>query len=112
MLTNRQKLQLLRMYMRPALIISGMGSVSAFSFLVISDMESLTEMAMFLSMLKLAILGTGILLLLSMQKPEKKYFYINLGTTPKQLMLWGVTLDLAIYFTIALLILIVRYALQ
>ena len=100
------------MYMRPALIISGMGSVSAFSFLVISDMESLTEMAMFLSMLKLAILGSGILLSLSMQRPEKKYFYINLGTSPKQLIIWGIALDLAIYFAILLIIILVRYAIR
>ena len=100
------------MYMRPALIISGMGSVSAFSFLVISDMESLAEMAMFLSMLKLAILGSGILLSLSMQRPEKKYFYINLGTSPKQLILWGVALDLAIYLATLLIIILVRYAIR
>ena len=112
MLTNRQKLQLMRMYMRPALIISGLGSISAFAFLTISDWETLADMAMFLSMLKLAILGSGILLSLSMQKPEKKYFYINLGTTPKQLMLWGVTLDLAIYFAILLIIILVRYAIR
>ena len=112
MLSHNQKLKLVRMYMRPALIISSMGSVSAFSFMAISDMETLTELAMFLSTLKLAILGSGILLSFSMQKPEKKYFYINLGTSPKQLVLWGVALDLAIYFTILLTIIIVRYAIQ
>lgn len=112
MLSHNQKLKLMRMYMRPALIISSMGSVSAFSFMAISDMETLTELAMFLSMLKLALLGSGILLSFSMQKPEKKYFYINLGTSPKQLILWGVALDLAIYFTILLTIIIVRYAIQ
>ena len=112
MLTNRQKLQLMRMYMRPALIISSMGSISAFSFMAISDMETLTELAMFLSTLKLAILGSGILLSLSMQRPEKKYFYINLGTSPKQLILWGVALDLAIYSAILLIIILVRYAIR
>ena len=54
MLTNKQKLQLMRMYMRPALIVSGQGSISAFAFLTISDLETLADMAMFLSMLKLA----------------------------------------------------------
>ena len=112
MLTNRQKLQLMRMYMRPALIISGLGSISALAFLIISDMETLADMAMFLSMLKLAILGSGILLSLSMQRPEKKYFYINLGTSPKQLILWGVALDLAIYFATLLIIILVRYAIR
>ena len=112
MLTNRQKLQLMRMYMRPALIISGLGSISAFVFLAISDLETLADMAMFLSMLKLAILGSGILLSLSMQRPEKKYFYINLGTSPKQLIIWGVALDLAIYFAILLIIILVRYAIR
>lgn len=112
MLTNRQKLQLMRMYMRPALIISSMGSISAFSFMAISDLETLTDLAMFLSMLKLAILGSGILLSLSMQRPEKKYFYINLGTSPKQLIIWGVALDLAIYFATLLIIILVRYAIR
>lgn len=112
MLTNRQKLQLMRMYMRPALIVSGLGSIVALVFLTISDMETLAEMAMFLSMLKLAILGSGILLSLSMQRPEKKYFYINLGTSPKQLIIWGVALDLAIYFAILLIIILVRYAIR
>lgn len=112
MLTYKQKLQLMRMYMRPALIISSMGSISAFSFMAISDMETLTELAMFLSMLKLAILGSGILLSLSMQRPEKKYFYINLGISPKQLIIWGVALDLAIYFAILLIIILVRYAIR
>ena len=112
MLTNKQKLQLMRMYMRPALIISGLGSISALAFLTISDMETLAEMAMFLSMLKLAILGSGILLSLSMQRPEKKYFYINLGTSPQQLILWGVALDLAIYFATLLIIILVRYAIR
>ena len=112
MLTNRQKLQLMCMYMRPALIISGLGSISAFAFLIISDMETLADMAMFLSMLKLAILGSGILLSLSMQRPEKKYFYINLGTSTKQLMIWGVALDLAIYFATLLIIILVRYAIR
>lgn len=112
MLTNRQKLQLMRMYMRPALIISGLGSISALAFLIISDMETLADMAMFLSMLKLAILGSGILLSLSMQRPEKKYFYINLGTSPKQLIIWGVALDLAIYFATLLIIILVRYAIR
>ena len=112
MLTNKQKLQLMRMYMRPALIISGLGSISALAFLIISDMETLADMAMFLSMLKLAILGSGILLSLSMQRPEKKYFYINLGTSPKQLIIWGVALDLAIYFATLLIIILVRYAIR
>lgn len=112
MLTNKQKLQLMRMYMRPALIISSMGSISAFSFMAISDLETLTDLAMFLSMLKLALLGSGILLSFSMQKPEKKYFYINLGTSPKQLIIWGVALDLAIYFATLLIIILVRYAIQ
>lgn len=112
MLTNKQKCQLTHMYMRPALIISGLGSIIAFAFIAISDLETLTDLAMFLSMLKLALLGSGILLSFSMQKPEKKYFYINLGTSPKQLILWGVALDLAIYFTILLTIIIVRYAIQ
>jgi hypothetical protein len=112
MLTHKQKIRLMLMYLRPALIISGLGSIIAFAFIAISDLETLTDLAMFLSMLKLAILGTGILLSLSMQKPEKKYFYINLGTSPKQLILWGVALDLAIYFIILLTIIIVRYAIQ
>ena len=112
MLTNRQKLQLMRMYMRPALIVSGLGSIVALVFLTISDLETLADMAMFLSMLKLAILGSGILLSLSMQRPEKKYFYINLGTSPKQLIIWGIALDLAIYFAILLIIILVRYAIR
>ena len=112
MLTKKQKLQLMRMCMRPALIISGLGSISAFAFLTISDLETLADMAMFLSMLKLAILGSGILLSLSMQRPEKKYFYINLGTSPKQLIIWGVALDLAIYLATLLIIILVRYAIR
>ena len=100
------------MYMRPALIISGLGSIIAFAFITISDLETLTELAMFLSTLKLALLGAGILLSLSMQRPEKKYFYINLGTSPKQLIIWGVALDLAIYFAILLIIILVRYAIR
>jgi hypothetical protein len=112
MLTHKQKIRLILMYMRPALIISGLGSISAFSFMAISDMETLTELAMFLSTLKLAILGTGILFVLSMEKQEKKYFYINLGTSPKQLILWGTVMDLVIYFTVLPLIILVRHAIQ
>ena len=39
MLTDKQKFELMRMYMRPVLVFSGIGSVSALGVMLVVGME-------------------------------------------------------------------------
>ena len=112
MLTDKQKFTLMRMYMRPVLVLSGMGSVSAFAFAAIVDIEALLSAAMIVTFLKLLVLAFSIMLFLLMRNGSSKFFYINLGLSEKKLMGWAVAFDLTVYSVVMVSILILRYAIS
>ena len=112
MLTDKQKFELMRMYMRPVLVLSGLASFSALGVMLVVGMESLVTTAVIVSFIKLLVLVFSILLYLILRDDSSKFFYINLGLSEKKLMGWTVSFDLAVYFTVMILILILRYAIN
>ena len=112
MLTDKQKFELMRMYMRPVLVFSGIGSVSALGVMLVVGMESLVTTAGIVSFIKLLVLAFSILLYMILRDESGKFFYINLGLSEKKLMGWTVSFDLAVYFSVMILILILRYAIN
>ena len=112
MLTDKQKFELMRMYMRPVLVLSGLASFSALGVLLGVGIESLVTTAVIVSFIKLLVLVFSILLYLILRDDSSKFFYINLGLSEKKLMGWTVSFDLAVYFSVMILILILRYAIN
>lgn len=112
MLTDKQKFELMRMYMRPVLVLSGLASFSALGVLLVVGIESLVTTAVIVSFIKLLVLVFSILLYLILRDDSSKFFYINLGLSEKKLMGWTVSFDLAVYFSVMILILILRYAIN
>ena len=112
MLTDKQKFELMRMYMRPVLVLSGLASLSALGVLLGVGKESLLTTAVITTFIKLLVLAFSILLFLIMRDDSSKFFYINLGFSEKKLMGWAVSFDLAVYFSVMTLILILRYAIS
>ena len=112
MLTDKQKFELMRMYMRPVLVLSGLASFSALGVMLVVGMESLVTTAVIVSFIKLLVLVFSILLYLILRDDSSKFFYINLGLSEKKLMGWTVSFDLAVYFSVMILILILRYAIN
>lgn len=112
MLTDKQKLSLMWMYMRPVLIVSGLVSISAYVTLGMVNVKALADTAFILTFLKIFTLATCILLLLSMHNKATKFFYINLGFSIKKLILQAVVLDMSIFFAGLILILVVRYGIS
>ena len=41
---------------------------------------------------------------------DRKFFYINVGISTRKLMRWAICLDLAVYFILLVLIIIIRHA--
>lgn len=112
MLTDKQKFELMRMYMRPVLVLSGLASFSALGVLLGVGIESLVTTAVIVSFIKLLVLVFSILLYLILRDDSSKFFYINLGLSEKKLIGWTVSFDLAVYFSVMILILILRYAIN
>ena len=109
MLTTKQKFSLMCMYMRPVLIVSGMGSFAAFALMAIAGTEILGTPAVIASFLKMLILAATIVLLKMFRQDSQKFFYINLGVPVKKLLLWGTAFDLGIFYAGLIIILFVRY---
>ena len=109
MLTTGQKFSLMCMYMRPVLMVSGLGSFAAFVLMAIAGTEILGTAAVIASFLKMFILVASVVLLKMFRQDSQKFFYINLGVPVKKLLLWGTAFDLGIFYAGLIIILFVRY---
>lgn len=109
MLTAGQKFSLMCMYMRPVLIVSGVGSFAAFVLITTASTDILGTTAVIASLLKMLILVASVVLLKMFGQDSQRFFYINLGVPVKKLLLWGVAFDLGIFFAGLIIILVLRY---
>ena len=110
MLDFRQKIFLMLMYMRPVLIISGLGTLSASGTLIMVGVDTMKDVALSLVILKLLILAISVLLFTLMSSKDRKFFYINVGVSTRKLTRMAVILDLAVFFVLLTLIFVLRYA--
>ena len=91
------------------LICSGVGSIFAFALLMMVDIEALGGSVAIISFLKLILLAMCIALFWMVRNDSTKYFFINLGVSPRKLVCWGAVLDCVLYFIGVFLILLFRY---
>lgn len=112
MLNTRQKFSLVLMYMRPVLIVSGLGTLSAISALSVMSVSAMKGNALPMTILKIIILAISTLLFTQMSSKDRKYFYINIGISTKKLMRRAIVLDMLAYFVLLTLTMVIRYALN
>ena len=112
MLNTRQKFSLMLMYMRPVLIVSGLGTLSAISALSVMSVSAMKGNALPMTILKIIILAISTLLFTLMSSKDRKYFYINIGISTKKLMRRAIVLDMLAYFVLLTLTMVIRYALN
>ncbi len=98
------------MYMRPVLIVSGLGTLSALSALSVMSVNAMKDNALPLTILKIVILAISTLLFTLMSSKDRKYFYINIGISTKKLMRGAIVLDMLAYFVLLTLTMVIRYA--
>lgn len=98
------------MYMRPVLIVSGLGTLSAISALSVMNVNAMKDNALPLTILKIVILAISTLLFTLMSSKDRKYFYINIGISTKKLMRGAIVLDMLAYFVLLTLTMVIRYA--
>lgn len=110
MLTIRQKFTLMLMYMRPVLIVSGLGTLSALSALSMMSVNAMKDNALPLTILKIVILAISTLLFTMMSSKDRKFFYINIGISTKKLMRGAIVLNMLAYFVLLTLTMVIRYA--
>lgn len=110
MLTIRQIFSLMLMYMRPVLIVSGLGTLSALGALTMMSVEAMKNNILPLTILKIIILAISVLLFTMMSSKDRKFFYINIGISTKKLMRLAIVLDMLAYFVLITLIIVIRYA--
>ena len=110
MLTIRQIFSLMLMYMRPVLIVSGLGTLSAISALTMMSVEAMKDNVLPMTILKIIILAISTLLFTLMSSKDRKYFYINIGISTKKLMRGAIVLDMLAYFVLLTLTMVIRYA--
>lgn len=109
MADSRQKFSLMLMYMRPVLIISGLGSLSAISTLMMVNAEAVGDTAVMVTMLKILVLAISTLLFTMLSSKDRKYFYINVGTSTRSLMRRAICLDMAVFIILLTIIILVRH---
>lgn len=109
MISGRQKIKLMAMYARPVLIISGLGSISAATLMIMISIERLTTGFTTATVLKLVILAIATLLFKMLTSKDQEFFYINIGLHPSRLLRWAILIDLAIFFILCTLIMIIRH---
>lgn len=98
------------MYMRPVLIVSGLGTLSAISALTMMSVEAMKDNVLPMTILKIIILAISTLLFTLMSSKDRKYFYINIGISTKKLMRGAIVLDMLAYFVLLTLTMVIRYA--
>lgn len=112
MLDFRQKFSLMLMYMRPVLIVSGLGTLSSSTLLMMVRPETMDDLAASITILKILILAISTLLFTLMSSKDRKFFYINAGISTKALMRRGILLDMLVYFLLLTLIMTIRHAIN
>ena len=108
MMTDRQKLKLMATYARPFLIISGLGSISAMLTLAMVGKGSMTGSFFAMTFLKLVISAIALILFKLLTSKDQEFFYINIGLHPRLLVRWAVAIDLKLYFSICIFIIVFR----
>ena len=98
------------MYMRPVLIVSGLGTLSAISALSVMSVSAMKGNALPMTILKIIILAISTLLFTLMSSKDRKYFYIDIGISTKKLMRGAIVLDMLAYFVLLTLTMVIRYA--
>ena len=98
--------------MRPVLIVSGLGTLSAISALTMMSVEAMKDNVLPMTILKIIILAISTLLFTLMSSKDRKYFYINIGISTKKLMRGAIVLDMLAYFVLLTLTMVIRYALN
>lgn len=108
MLPEKQIFRLMLMHCAPFLLISGAGTLAAAGVLAFVGRELITEVFVINSILKMGLVAAAVVLLKLLSREGGEYFYINLGQHPNKLLKMGICLDLAIYFSLSILIIILR----
>ena len=109
MADSRQKFSLMLMYMRPVLIISGLGSLSAATTLMMVSAEAVGDTAVMVTMLKILVLAISTLLFKMLSSKDRKFFYINVGISTRSLMYRAICLDMAVFIILLTIIILVRH---
>ena len=108
MLSSRQKFKLMLTYTRPALIVSGLGSIAAFMLWLNVSVESLFDAVTLATVLKILIIAIVNILFRMLVSKDSDYFYINIGIHPRILLRWSILLDTTVYIAGAALIILLR----
>ena len=100
------------LYARPYLLVSLLVDVAILLLLVgwgADDSMDMPDYVPMMSMLKLVSVAIVLFLFAQLSSESKKYFYVNLGLSPRSLIGLAVLMDLAIFF-VAVLIICLVYA--
>lgn len=95
-------------YTRPALIVSGLGSLAAFMLWIGVSIESLFDAVTLATVLKILIIAIINILFRMLASKDREYFYINIGIHPRVLLKWSILFDATTYIAGATLIIIIR----
>lgn len=108
MLSEKQIFRLMLMHCAPYLLVSGAGTLVSAGVLALVGRELLTEMLVLNFILKLGLVAVAVVLLRVLSSGREEYFYINLGQHPNRLLKMGICLDLGIYISLCILIILLR----
>ena len=100
------------LYARPYLLVSLLIDVAILLLLAgwgADDSMDMPDYVPMMSMLKLVSAAIVLFLFAQLSSESKKYFYVNLGLSPRSLIGLAVLMDLAIFF-VAVLIICLVYA--
>ena len=100
------------LYARPYLLVSLLIDVAVLLLLAgwgADDSMDMPDYVPMMTMLKIVSVAIVLFLFAQLSSESKKYFYINLGLSPRKLLGLAVLLDLAFYF-VGLLIICLVYA--
>ena len=100
------------LYARPYLLVSLFIDVAVLLLLAgwgADDSMDMPDYVPMMSMLKLVSVAIVLFLFAQLSSESKKYFYVNLGLSPRSLIGLAVLMDLAIFF-VAVLIICLVYA--
>ena len=99
------------MYMKPVLIVSGLGSLSSWGTMMIVGTHAMKDTAIILTVLKGLTVAITTILFTLLSSRDMKFFYINVGISTRKLMIWAIILDMIIYLIVLTLILVISHAL-
>lgn len=109
MLSEKQTFRLMLMSCGPYLLISGAGLLAASGVLAFVGRELMTEAFVMVTLLKMGLAVMSVALLRMLSRGREDYFYINLGQHPTKLLKMAVSLDAAVYISLCMVIMLLRY---